>query len=72
MRHGTRLSELLKRFVAANVGRRVHFPFQTCRKTFAQNVLTTYLFADAHIRRDLALVFRKEKPSAGRPWHSLT
>src|SRR5579883_1100034 len=53
-------SELLKRFVAANVG--VGF---IARSNVAEDVRANTLaiipIADAHIRRDLALVFRKDK-----------
>ena len=53
-------SELLKRFVAADVG--VGF---IARSNVAEdvraNTLAVIPIADAHIRRDLALVFRKDK-----------
>ena len=53
-------SELLKRFVAADVG--VGF---IARSNVAEDVRTRSLLAipmaDAQVRRDLALVFRKDK-----------
>jgi DNA-binding transcriptional LysR family regulator len=53
-------SELLKRFVAADVG--VGF---IARSNVAEdvqaNTLAVIPLSDAHIRRDLALVFRKDK-----------
>jgi DNA-binding transcriptional LysR family regulator len=53
-------SELLKRFVAANAG--VGFiPRSNVPEDVRANVLTTIPIADAHIKRDLALVFRKDK-----------
>lgn len=53
-------SELLKRFVAADVG--VGFiPRSHVQEDVKANVLVAIPFADAQIRRDLALVFRKDK-----------
>jgi LysR family transcriptional regulator, low CO2-responsive transcriptional regulator len=53
-------SELLKRFVAADVG--IGFISRSNVEEDVQaNVLAAVPFADAHIRRDLALVFRKDK-----------
>ena len=53
-------SELLKRFVAADVG--VGF---ISRSNVEEDVRASSLaaipLADAHVRRDLALVFRKDK-----------
>ena len=54
-------SELLKRFVAADVRRRVHCPVQCRRGRARRSPLAVIPIADAHIRRDLALVFRKDK-----------
>jgi len=53
-------SELLKRFVAADVG--VGFIARSnVLEDVKANVLTAVPLADAQIRRDLALVFRKDK-----------
>jgi len=53
-------SELLKRFVAADVG--VGFIARsTVLEDVKAGVLAAVPLADAHIRRDLALVFRKDK-----------
>jgi DNA-binding transcriptional LysR family regulator len=53
-------SELLKRFVAADVG--VGFISRSnVQEDVKANVLAAIPFADAQIRRDLALVFRKDK-----------
>jgi DNA-binding transcriptional LysR family regulator len=53
-------SELLKRFVAADVG--VGFISRShVQEDVKAHVLVAIEFADAHIRRDLALVFRKDK-----------
>jgi DNA-binding transcriptional LysR family regulator len=53
-------SELLKRFVAADVG--IGFiPRSNVEEDVRANVLVTVLLADTQIRRDLALVFRKDK-----------
>ncbi len=53
-------SELLKRFVAADVG--VGFiPRSHVQEDVKANVLATIPLADMQIRRDLALVFRKDK-----------
>jgi len=53
-------SELLKRFVAADVG--IGFiPRSNVEEDVQANVLVTILLADTQIRRDLALVFRKDK-----------
>ena len=53
-------SELLKRFVAADVG--VGFvPRSNVQEDVKTNVLAAIALADAPIRRDLALVFRKDK-----------
>jgi DNA-binding transcriptional LysR family regulator len=53
-------SELLKRFVAADVG--VGFIARSnVQEDVRANVLATIAMADAKIRRDLALVFRKDK-----------
>jgi DNA-binding transcriptional LysR family regulator len=53
-------SELLKRFVAADVG--VGFiPRSHVQEDVKAHVLVAIEFADALIRRDLALVFRKDK-----------
>ena len=53
-------SELLKRFVAADVG--VGFISRSnVQEDVKAHVLVAIDFADAHIRRDLALVFRKDK-----------
>jgi DNA-binding transcriptional LysR family regulator len=53
-------SELLKRFVAADVG--VGFISRSnVQEDVKANVLATVPLADAQIRRDLALVFRKDK-----------
>jgi len=53
-------SELLKRFVAADVG--VGFIARSnVQEDVRANVLATITMSDATIRRDLALVFRKDK-----------
>ena len=53
-------SELLKRFVAADVG--IGFISRSnVQEDVKANVLATVSLADAPIRRDLALVFRKDK-----------
>jgi DNA-binding transcriptional LysR family regulator len=53
-------SELLKRFVAANVG--VGFIARSnVAEDFRAHTLTVIPIADAKIRRDLALIFRKDK-----------
>jgi LysR family transcriptional regulator, low CO2-responsive transcriptional regulator len=53
-------SELLKRFVAANVG--VGFIARSnVAEDFRARTLTVIPIADAKIRRDLALIFRKDK-----------
>jgi DNA-binding transcriptional LysR family regulator len=53
-------SELLKRFVAADVG--IGFISRSnVQEDVKANVLATIALADAPIRRDLALVFRKDK-----------
>jgi DNA-binding transcriptional LysR family regulator len=53
-------SELLKRFVAADVG--VGFIARSnVMEDVKAGVLATLAMADASIRRDLALVFRKDK-----------
>jgi DNA-binding transcriptional LysR family regulator len=53
-------SELLKRFVAADVG--VGFIARSnVSEDVRARVLAAVPLADAHIRRDLALVFRKDK-----------
>jgi LysR family transcriptional regulator, low CO2-responsive transcriptional regulator len=53
-------SELLKRFVAADVG--IGFiPRSNVEEDVRANVLVTISLADTQIRRDLALVFRKDK-----------
>jgi DNA-binding transcriptional LysR family regulator len=53
-------SELLKRFVAANVG--VGFIARShVQEDVQANVLVAIPMAEAHIRRDLGLVFRKDK-----------
>jgi LysR family transcriptional regulator, low CO2-responsive transcriptional regulator len=53
-------SELLKRFVAADVG--VGFiPRSNVQEDVQAKVLATVPLAEAQIRRDLALVFRKDK-----------
>ena len=53
-------SELLKRFVAADMG--VGFISRSnVQEDVKAHVLVTIEFADAQIRRDLALVFRKDK-----------
>jgi DNA-binding transcriptional LysR family regulator len=53
-------SELLKRFVAADVG--IGFiPRSNVEEDVQANVLVTVFLADTQIRRDLALVFRKDK-----------
>jgi LysR family transcriptional regulator, low CO2-responsive transcriptional regulator len=53
-------SELLKRFVAADVG--VGFIARSnVQEDVRANVLAAVLLADVQIRRDLALVFRKDK-----------
>ena len=53
-------SELLKRFVAADVGIGL-IARSNVEEDVKANVLTALRLADAHIRRDLALVFRKDK-----------
>src|SRR6185436_17839299 len=53
-------SELLKRFVAADVGIGL-IPRSNVEEDVQANVLVTILLADTQIRRDLALVFRKDK-----------
>jgi DNA-binding transcriptional LysR family regulator len=53
-------SELMKRFVAADVG--IGFVTASHVKAEAKaNLLSIIRIADAHIKRDLALVFRKDK-----------
>ncbi len=53
-------SELMKRFVAADVG--IGFVTASHAKAEAKaNLLSILNIADAHIKRDLALVFRKDK-----------
>jgi len=53
-------SELMKRFVAANVG--IGFIAGShVKDELRARTLATLRIADAHIRRDLALVFRKDK-----------
>ncbi len=53
-------SELLKRFVAADVG--VGFIARSnVQEDVQANVLAAILVADVHMRRDLGLVFRKDK-----------
>jgi DNA-binding transcriptional LysR family regulator len=53
-------SELLKRFVAADVG--VGFIARSnVLEDVQAKVLATVSLAETHIRRDLALVFRKDK-----------
>jgi DNA-binding transcriptional LysR family regulator len=53
-------SELLKRFVAAGVG--VGFiPRSNIEEDVRAKVLVAIPMADAQVRRDLALVFRKDK-----------
>jgi len=53
-------SELLKRFVAANVG--VGFiPYSNITEELQAKALAALTIADATIQRDLALVYRKEK-----------
>jgi DNA-binding transcriptional LysR family regulator len=53
-------SELLKRFVAADVG--IGFiPRSNAHEDVQANVLVAISLADTQIRRDLALVFRKDK-----------
>jgi DNA-binding transcriptional LysR family regulator len=53
-------SELLKRFVAADVG--VGFIARShVQEDVQARVLATVPLAEAQIRRDLALVFRKDK-----------
>jgi DNA-binding transcriptional LysR family regulator len=53
-------SELLKRFVAANVG--IGFiPHSNITEELQAKVLAALTIADATIQRDLALVYRKEK-----------
>jgi DNA-binding transcriptional LysR family regulator len=53
-------SELLKRFVAADVG--VGFIARSnIEEDIRAKVLVAIKFSDAQIRRDLALVFRKDK-----------
>jgi DNA-binding transcriptional LysR family regulator len=53
-------SELLKRFVAADVG--VGFISRSnVQEDVKANVLAAIPLADMQIRRDLALVFRKDK-----------
>lgn len=53
-------SELLKRFVAADVGIGL-IARSNVEEDVRANVLTALTLSDAHIRRDLALVFRKDK-----------
>ena len=53
-------SELLKRFVAADVGIGL-IARSNVEEDVKAKVLTALRLADAHIRRDLALVFRKDK-----------
>jgi DNA-binding transcriptional LysR family regulator len=53
-------SELLKRFVAADVGIGL-IARSNVEEDVKANVLTALRLADARIRRDLALVFRKDK-----------
>ena len=54
-------SELLKRFVGANVG--VGFiPRSNVAEDLHAKALAALTIADAKIQRDLALVYRKEKP----------
>jgi len=53
-------SELLKRFVAADVG--VGFIARShAQEDVKANVLAAIPISDAQVRRDLALVFRKDK-----------
>jgi len=53
-------SELLKRFVAADVG--VGFIARSnIQEDIRANVLVALALSDAQIRRDIALVFRKDK-----------
>jgi DNA-binding transcriptional LysR family regulator len=53
-------SELLKRFVAADVG--IGFiPRSNVYEDVQAKVLTAISITDTQIRRDLALVFRKDK-----------
>src|SRR5205085_12286393 len=53
-------SELLKRFVAANMG--VGFIARTAAEPdIDAGALAAVAITDAHVRRDLALVFRKDK-----------
>ena len=53
-------SELLKRFVAADVG--VGFIARSnIEEDIRAKALVAITFADAQIRRDLAIVFRKDK-----------
>ena len=53
-------SELLKRFVAADVG--VGFIARSnIQEDIRANALVALTLSDAQIRRDLALVFRKDK-----------
>ncbi len=53
-------SELLKRFVAADIG--IGFiAISNILEDVQAKVLCAIPLADAHIRRDLALVFRKDK-----------
>jgi DNA-binding transcriptional LysR family regulator len=53
-------SELLKRFIAADVG--IGFISRShVQEDVKANVLATIPFSEAQIRRDLALVFRKDK-----------
>ncbi|HZL67232.1 MAG TPA: LysR family transcriptional regulator substrate-binding protein, partial [Candidatus Limnocylindrales bacterium] len=53
-------SELLKRFVAADVG--IGFiPRSNVAEDLQANALAALTLADASIQRDLALVFRKDK-----------
>ena len=53
-------SELLKRFVAADVGLGF-IPRSHAQEDVQANVLAAISLADTQIRRDLALVFRKDK-----------
>ena len=53
-------SELLKRFVAADVG--IGFISRSnVEEDVRAKTLSAVSIADAHVRRDLALVFRKDK-----------
>jgi LysR family transcriptional regulator, low CO2-responsive transcriptional regulator len=53
-------SELLKRFVAAGCGHRLHCALE-CRGRRSRQGSGRGPIADAQVRRDLALVFRKDK-----------